>query len=154
MTCDVAVSFCVCVPFLGEKLFFSLSIFFPSNFQLPSLHLRTIEKKVAFLLPKVEFSPSNPTSKKIIAIKKFHKKHILSMILLAIILLPLKYQFSAMAKLRQFSHFLQQINKSVLYPFSKIQRELRVYFCSFVNQISINRKLRSDREPGEEWEGH
>ena len=28
-----------------------------------------------------------------------------------IILLPLKYQFWAMAKLRQFSHFLQQINK-------------------------------------------
>ena len=74
MTCDVAVSFCVCVPFLGEKLFFSLSIFFPSNFQLPSLHLRTIEKKVAFLLPKVEFSPSNPTSKKIIAIEKVSQK--------------------------------------------------------------------------------
>ena len=47
-----------------------------------------------------------------------------------------------MAKLRQFSHFLQQINKWVLYPFSKIQRELRVYFRSFVIQISINRKLR------------
>ena len=54
-------------------------------------------------------------------LKKFHKKIIFFIILLAIILLPLKYPFSAMAKLRQFSHFLQQINKSLLYPFSKIQ---------------------------------
>ena len=43
------------------------------------------------------------------------------MILLAIILLPLKYQFSALAKLRQFSHFSQQINKSEPFPFSIIQ---------------------------------
>ena len=45
-------------------------------------------------------------------LKKFHKKNIFFIILLAIILLPLKYQFWSMAKLRQFSHFLQQINKS------------------------------------------
>ena len=31
-----------------------------------------------------------------------------------------------MAKLRQFSHFLQQINKWVSHPFSKIQREVRL----------------------------
>ena len=30
-------------------------------------HLSTIEKKGAFLLPKIEFSPSNPNSEKIIA---------------------------------------------------------------------------------------
>ena len=41
-------------------------------------------------------------------LKKFHKKNIFSILLLAIILLPLKDQFWAMAKLRQFSHFLQQ----------------------------------------------
>ena len=41
---------------------------------------------------------------------------------LAIILLPLKYPIWIMAKLRQFSHFLQQI---------KSKRELRVYFRSF-----------------------
>ena len=29
-------------------------------------HLSTIEKKGAFLLPKIEFSPSDPTSEKII----------------------------------------------------------------------------------------
>ena len=63
------------------------------------------------------------------------------MILLAIILLPLKYQFSALAKLRQFSHFSQQINKSEPFPFSKIQTRLRVYFRSFVAEISINQKL-------------
>ena len=34
--------------------------------QRPS-QLPTIEKKGAFLLPKIEFSPSNPTSEKIIA---------------------------------------------------------------------------------------
>ena len=34
--------------------------------QWPS-HLSTIEKKGAFLLPKIEISPSNPTSEKIIA---------------------------------------------------------------------------------------
>jgi hypothetical protein len=34
--------------------------------QRPS-QLRTIEKKGAFLLPKIEFSPSNPNSEKIIA---------------------------------------------------------------------------------------
>ena len=42
-------------------------------------------------------------------LKKFHKKIIFSMILLAIILLPLKYPFWINSKLRQFSHFLQQI---------------------------------------------
>jgi len=54
-------------------------------------------------------------------LKKFTKKNNFSMILLAIIPLPLKDQFWAMAKLRQFSPFLQQINKSVSHPFSKIQ---------------------------------
>ena len=54
-------------------------------------------------------------------LKKFTKKNNFPMILLAIILLPLKDQFWAMAKLRQFSPFLQQINKSVSHPFSKIQ---------------------------------
>ena len=43
------------------------------------------------------------------------------MILLAIILLPLEYQFSALAKLRQFSHFSQQIDKSASRPFLIIQ---------------------------------
>ena len=38
--------------------------------QRPS-QLSTIEKKGAFLLPKIEFSPSNPTSEKIIASFKF-----------------------------------------------------------------------------------
>ena len=66
------------------------------------------------------------------------------MILLAIILLPLKYPFWINSKLRQFSHFLQQINKSVPNHFQKSKRELRVYFRSFVAQISINRKLRSN----------
>ena len=36
------------------------------EYQRPS-HLRTIEKKGAFLLPKIEFSPRNPNSEKIIA---------------------------------------------------------------------------------------
>ena len=96
-----------------------------------------MRKKGAFLHRKIELSPSNPTSEKIIASFKVfswfdtiihqkiekvsQKKNIFSMILLAIILLPLKYPIWAMAKLRQFSPFLQQINKSVPYPFSKIQ---------------------------------
>ena len=52
-----------------------------------------------------------------------------------------QYQFWAMAKLRQFSHFLQQINKWASRPFSKIQTRLRVYFRSFVAEISINRNM-------------
>ena len=42
------------------------------------------------------------------------------MILLAIILLPLKYPILLMAKLRQFSHFLQQIYKWEPFPFSNM----------------------------------
>ena len=41
-----------------------------------------------------------------------------------------------MAKLRQFSHFLQQINKWEPFPFP-VQCELQIYFRSFVAQISI-----------------
>ena len=77
-------------------------------------------------------------------VKKLPKKNNFPMILLAIILLPLKDQFWIMAKLRQFSHFSQQIIKSEPFHFQKSKRELRVYFRSFVNQISINQKLRSN----------
>jgi len=49
-----------------------------------------------------------------------------------------------MAKLRQFNPFLQQINKSEPFPFSSIQTRAPSLFRSFVAQISINQKLRSN----------
>ena len=95
-----------------------------------------LRKKVLFYFQKLKSVPVTQLRRKslqflrfshdlirlfIKKLKKFHKKNNFSMILLAIILLPLKYPIWAMAKLRQFSHFLQQINKSVSHPFSKIQ---------------------------------
>ena len=83
-------------------------------------------------------------------LKKFHKKIIFSIILLAIILLPLKYQFWAMAKLRNLAIFFNKLINRCHTHFQKSKRELRVYFRSFVAQISINRKLRSNMP---DWEG-
>ena len=92
------------------KLFLTKSKLFLT---LSDSQLSSIEKKGAFLLKIAVL---------LVKIEKLNKsKNNFPMILLAIILLPLKYLISAMAKLRQFSPFLQQINKSVLYPFSKIQ---------------------------------
>ena len=130
--------------------------FYPTFFNLRTVHsfwwcsaaatfsqLSTIEKKGAFLLPKIEFSPSNPTSRKSLQVLRFshhlvrlfvkklkglHKKNIFSILLLAIILLPLKYPIWLNSKLRQFSHFLQQINKSKPFPFSKIQTRAHSLF--------------------------
>ena len=64
--------------------------------------------------------------------------------ILAIILLPLPliYPILLMAKLRQFSHFLQQWVLSRILPIFKnptASRELQVYFRSFINIISITR---------------
>ena len=72
------------------------------------------------------------------------------MILLAIILLPLKYPIWALAKLRQFSHFLQQINKSVLYPFSKIQTRAPSLF-PFVRCSNLHKSKTPIKY---DWEGH
>ena len=82
-------------------------------------------------------------------LKKFHKKNIFSIILLAIILLPLKYPIWIMAKLRQFSHFLQQINKWEPFPFSKIQTRAPSLFpfvrCGNLHKSKIPIKY--------DWEG-
>ena len=93
---------------------------------LPSC--QQLRKKVLFYFQKLKSVPVTQLRRKslqflrfshdlirlfIKKLKKFHKKIIFSMILLAIILLPLKYPIWAMAKLRQFSPFLQQINKWV-----------------------------------------
>jgi len=71
------------------------------------------------------------------------------MILLAIILLPLKYLIWIMAKLRQFSPFLQQIYKSEAFPFSSIQTRAPSLF-PFVRYP----KLHKSKTPIKyEWEG-
>ena len=72
------------------------------------------------------------------------------MILLAIILLPLKYQFWIMAILRQFSHFLQQINKSASRPFSKIQTRAPSLF-PFVRYPNLHKSKTPIKY---DWEGH
>ena len=85
-------------------------------------------------------------------LKKFHKKNNFSTILLAIILLPLKDLFSAMAKLRQFSHFLQQINQSALRPFSKIQTRAPSLF-PFVRSENLHKSGYTVAGGKFEWEG-
>ena len=72
------------------------------------------------------------------------------MILLAIILLPLKYLIWIMAKLRQFNPFLQQINKSVPYPFSKIQMRAPSLF-PFVRYPNLHKSKTPIKY---DWEGH
>jgi hypothetical protein len=123
---------------MGCFLVFWSSVLQSSRWNLPQRpsQLSTIEKKGAFLLPKIEFSPRNPTSEKIIAsfkvfssfgaiiYQKFEKvsqkKYFLNNFTSNH---PIATQISVltMAKLRQFSHFLQQIYRSVSHPFSKVQ---------------------------------
>ena len=101
---------------------------------LPSC--QQLRKKVLFYFQKLSSFPVTQIRRKSLQVlrfshhlvrlfikklKKFHKKNIFSIILLAIIQNANRHQFSALAELSRFSHFLQQINKSVPYPFSKIQ---------------------------------
>ena len=87
-----------------------------------------LRKKVLFYFQKLSSVPVTQLRRKSLQVlrfshdlirlfikklKKFHKKNIFSMILLAIILLPLKYPIWLNSKLRRISHFLQQINKWV-----------------------------------------
>ena len=110
----------------------SLHLTPPSD--LPSC--QQLRKKVLFYFQKLSSVPVTQLRRKSLQVlrfshdlirlfikklKKFHKKIIFFNNFTSIILLPLKYPIWIMAKLRQFSHFLQQINKSVSHPFSKIQ---------------------------------
>ena len=127
-----------------------------------------LRKKVLFYFQKLKSVPVTRLRRKSLQVlrfshdlirlfhkklKKFHKKIIFSMILLAIILLPLKYPIWIMAKLRQFSHFLQQINKWASRPFSKIQTRAPSLFPFVRCANLLNRKLRSNTPIKYDWEG-
>ena len=103
--------------------------------QRPS-QLSTIEKKGAFLLPKIEFIPRNPNSEKIIAsfkvfssfgaiiyqkIEKVSQKKYFLNNFTSNHPIANPHPILLMAKLRRFIHFLQQLNQWVSHPFSKIQ---------------------------------
>ena len=124
-----------------------------------------LRKKVLFYFQKLSSVPVTQLRRKSLQVlrfshdlirlfikklKKFHKKNIFSMILLAIILLPLKDPFWINSKLRQFSHFLQQINKSVPYPFSKIQTRAPSLF-PFVRYSNLHKSKTPTKY---DWEGH
>ena len=132
--------------------------------QRPS-QLRTIEKKGAFLLPKIEFSPRNPTSEKIIAsfkvlswfdtiiyqkIEKVSQKKYFLNNFTSNHPIANPHRIFALAKLRQLSHFLQQINQWVSHPFSKIQTRAPSLFpfvrCGHLHKSKIPIKY--------DWEGH
>ena len=130
---------------------------------LPSC--QQLRKKVLFYFQKLKSVPVTQLRRKSLQVlrfshdlirlfikklKKFHKKNIFSMILLAIILLPLKYPFWIISKLRQFSHFLQQINKWVSHPFSKIQTRGPSLF-PFVRYPNLHKSKTPIKY---DWEGH
>ena len=85
-----------------------------------------LRKKVLFYYQKLSSVPVTQLRRKSLQVLRFshhlvrlfvkklkglHKKNIFSILLLAIILLPLKYPIWLNSKVSQISHFLQQINK-------------------------------------------
>ena len=124
-----------------------------------------LRKKVLFYFQKLKSVPVTQLRRKSLQVlkfshdlirlfikklKKFHKKNIFSMILLAIILLPLKYPIWLNSKLSRISHFLQQINKWASRPFSKIQTRAPSLF-PFVRCSNLHKSKTPIKY---EWEGH
>ena len=131
--------------------------------QRPS-QLSTIEKKGAFLLPKIDFIPRNPNSEKIIAsfkvfssfgaiiyqkIEKVSQKKYFLNNFTSNHPIANPHRIFALAKLRQFSHFLQSINKWASRPFSKIQTRAPSLF-PFVRCSNLHKSKTPIKY---EWEG-
>jgi len=131
--------------------------------QWPS-QLSAIEKKGAFLLQKLSSVPVTQLREKIIAsfkdlswfdtiipqkIEKVSQKNYFLNNFTSNHPLPLKYPFWINSKLRQFSHFLQQINKSASRPFSKIQTRAPSLF-PFVRYPNLHKSKTPIKY---DWEG-